>query len=134
MLCMTYFDYSFFAYIVYDIKSDLKKFYILYNIFHSLQFKTNVSPNWCVWSCWSSHTHEEEENRRKNNTLAYDPKKEKLLPYSPLYVNHLVEYTKKTRPQGLNTESVTEYKDFVLFETKPKNMSMLCMKFCLCCV
>ena len=47
---------------MYDIEYDLKFSYILYNTYHILQFKKNVSPNWCVWLCWSSYT---SQRRRK---------------------------------------------------------------------
>ena len=54
--------------------------------------------------------HEGDKNRRRNNALAYDPKEYEFLLYFPLYFNHLEEYTQILWPQGLSTESVTEYK------------------------
>ena len=91
MSCITYFDYSFFAYIVYDIKSDLKIFYILYNIFHSPQFKKMSLLTGVYGNVGHNILHEEEKIRRRNAALVYNPKKDELLPYCPLYVNHLVE-------------------------------------------
>ena len=33
--------------------------------------------------------HEEEKNRKRNTTLAYDPKEDEFLLYCPLYVKHM---------------------------------------------
>ena len=111
MLCMTYFYYYFFVYIVYDIKSDLKNFYILYNIFHILQLKNKMSILTGVYGHVDNHIlHKEEKNRRTNTALAYDQKEDEFLLYCPLYVKHLEDYTKTSWPWGFSTEYITEDK------------------------
>ena len=83
-------------------------FYLLYNTFHILQFK-KMSLLTGVYGNVGHHIlREKEKNRRRNTALAYYPKEGRSLLYCPLYVKHLEEYTKKTWPRGLSTESVTE--------------------------
>ena len=111
-----------FFYVLYDIfwliffsilfmKLSLTSTFYIYYIINFIFFtkKQKISPNWCVWSCWSSHT-SWIKNRSRNTALEHYSKEDGFLIYCPLYMNHLEEYTKTPWPQGLITESVTEYK------------------------
>ena len=66
-------------------------FYILYNTFHILQFKKKSLLTGVYGHVGHHILHEKEKNRKRNTTLAYDPKEDGILLYFLLYVRHLEE-------------------------------------------
>ena len=80
-------------------------YYIIHFIFCSLK---KLSPNWCVWSCWSSHNSRRGEKQEEKYYSRIWYKVRKILSILSIVRESTVRLHKTTWTLGLRTEDVTE--------------------------